>query len=337
MLAAVSIVAAGLTGCATPASDADTLARRLVAAWQAGDRQGFIAALGPEAVRGEALWGSWRSLSSVRLETAGPLVRVRWRVAGERRDVVDEFRIEGAPAVRLAPVGRRPLWFDRPLDVLADGGATLLVTAGLPDAARAAWLRAASDAVDRLRRAALSPWLDAWDGTLVVAVAADALAFARATGLTVGLEQTAAATVQDAPDAAPRVVVNPVALALGTDDATSLLVHEGVHAVTGSSAHWSAPTWLAEGLAESVACVDDPDRAARNVALARRGGGVPDIDARAAPDEARYARAQLAYEACVARWGRPALHGWLVDWAAATHPTDADVAEAYLDRLLSLP
>lgn len=337
LLAAVPVVAAGLAGCAAPASDPAALAGRLVTAWQAGDRQGFVAALGSEAVRGAALWGSWRALGAVRLEAAGPVVRVHWRVDGERRDAVDEFLVADAPGVRLEPVGRRPVWFDEALGVVADGGATLLTTPGLSDAARSAWLRAASDAVARLGRAALSPWLQAWDGTLVVVVPADALAFARTTGLREGLEQTAAVTLHDAPDAAPRVVLNPVVLGLRASEASGLLVHEGVHAVTGSSARWSAPQWLAEGLAEAVACAGDADRAARNLALARgSGGGVPAIDARAAPDEAEYARAHLAYEASVARWGRPVVHGWLVDWASA-HPTEAELGDAYRDRLLSPP
>lgn len=318
-------------------------AARLVAAWDEGDRTGFVAALGSEAVRAESLWDGWRALSSVRLVAdpapagdGGVGVRVHWRVAGEQREVVDTVVVHGGTPVRLAPgPGARPVWFDHRIESVVAGGASLLVAPGLPDAVRAAWLAAASEAVDRLRHAPLAPWLDGWDGVLVLVVPADALDFARTAGLASGIATTAAVTVQPTPDAAPRVVLNPDALGLSGNDRVGLLVHEGVHAVTGSAARWPAPQWLAEGLAESVACGDDPARGERNVALALRGGGVPVIDAAQPPDEAAYARAQVAYEGCVARWGRGVLHGWLTQWDAS-HPGDAEIAAAYDARLLSL-
>lgn len=359
--------AGGAASAGADAPDAVTLAGALTSAWRTGDRAGFVAALGPEAVRAAAMWDTWADLAAVTLQPeaeagadGGVRLVVRWDAAGWGRWVSDAVTIyggtgsggtgsggtgsggtgsgatgSGRTGPRLAPGaqpgggGRRPVWFDRRLAVATDAGATLLAASITDAATRQAWLTATSDAVVRLHRAPLEPWLAHWDGTIVVVASADPLDFARTTGLGAGAETTAAVTLQPTPDAAPLVVVSPAALSLPISELTSLLVHEGVHAITASSASWSGPQWLAEGLAESVACLDDPVRAARNVALARRGGGVPRIDPATAPDEAAYARAQVAYEASVERWGRATLHGWLTDWRAAPHASDAEFDEAY--------
>lgn len=321
----------GVAGCGVPTVAPDAAAdlpRRVVAAWEAGDRTGFVAALGGDAVRAAALWDAWRALGTVRVVAAAAGVRVHWRVAGERRESVDTLVVRGSPQPRLAPsAGPRPPWFDHRLEVVTDGAVALLATPGLDAAARAGWLSAASEALERLRDAPLAPWRPSWDGMLVLVAPADALHFARTTGLVEGLGATAAVTLQPWPDAPARVVVNPDALRLAGAERVGLLVHEGVHAITGSAARWDAPQWLAEGLAESVACAGDTARTRRNLLLARRGGGVPTIDPGREPDEAAYARAQLAFEACVERWGRDAVNSWLVAWDASAHPEVADLED----------
>ena len=317
------------------ASDAAAaLAAALESAWRARDERAFVAALASGTVRARAVWGSWLALSAD-VAAEGAVLSVRWRAAGESRDTVDRVAVRER-GVLEPPVGPRPVWFDHPVEVATRGGATVLGASGTDRAGLEAWADAASGAVGRLRDAALSPWLERWEGTLVVVLPADALHLARLTGVWQGLDATAAITVQHASDVPPRVVLNPAASALGVAERTSLLVHEGVHAITGSAARWDAPRWLAEGLAESVACAADADRAARNLALARGGGGVPVIDPASAPDASAYARAQLAYDACVDAWGRDSVHGWASGRDVAPPPGDVEIEQAYAARLLRL-
>lgn len=308
----------------------------MAAAWAAGDRPGFVAALSPgETRRAEVMWDTWLSLAQVRV-TAGALggsgLAVSWSLPGERVGCTDVVTVAVSDAgPRLVPGARWPLWWSHPVDVASTrvslaagasdadapaasngtasgstgtasgstgtasgsngsasgstgtasgsngsaseraGWVSVLAAPAVAATDRRAWLMAAASAVERLGRAELAPWLSAWDGALVVAIPSDAYEFARVSGVTAGVAATGAATWQNRGEAA-RIVVNPAAVGrLSVAEATSLLVHEGVHAVSGSS--WRVPgdpraQVLAEGLAESVACAEDSARRAANAALA---------------------------------------------------------------------
>lgn len=331
----------------TAASDADgaRVVDRLRATLSAGDRAGFVAtASAPMRTRAAVLFDNWRALSSVQLDHdptpdggPGDLV-VRWRAGDEVRPGENRLGLvvsrTGASRegelVDLSDEGRHAAsWAHDPV-VVARRGPVAVVSA-VPDRAHAL-LDAASWAATRLVEAGLDGF--GWDGSLVVEVPADLLGFgrmARSSGPVAGL---AAVSLSSTPDAGYRVIVNPSST-LAPDDLRGVLLHEGVHVVT--RAMWrTAPLWVAEGLAESVATAHWPAQADRNAALVRRAaasGGLTlptghQLRAEGDEGDTAYAVAQAAVEAMAGRWGETRVHAWVADWTAGDRPDEAALTAA---------
>lgn len=347
-----------MAGCSSPssapssgASGPDAAASEVAAAWNAGDRAAFESAFAPLAdARAQAglVWDNLTLLARVRLSEAAGHLRVAWSVGGEAAAATHTLaprRMQGQ-VVAWDPVGPRPLWLEAALVVDVSGPAALLSTAGMDPGARARWADAARAAVRAVAEAGLGPAASGWDGTLVVEVPADLAGFVRVSGLRDGFAEAGAVTRLDAPDAAPRVVVNPVSTRdLSGEGALVLLTHEAVHAAIRSP--WSsAPLWVVEGLAESVAASASGAHAARNLALARayvEQAGVPEMPpsfaeltgGRPDPDTA-YALAALAVAALGDRYGRERVLAWVADWSAADRPSQEELVNAYAEALGAL-
>jgi len=138
------------------------------------------------------------------------------------------------------------------------------------------------------------------------------------------------------------VVVNPAALDYPDAEVGPLVLHEAVHAVTNACAP-SYPSWVVEGLAESVASgaypsvAKDDDQAARDY---RAAHGMPErlpdaAEFAADPDSQRtfYALARVAVNEAIARLGEGAAVRMLVSLEAAD---EARVTTWYLDAMRAL-
>lgn len=139
-----------------------------------------------------------------------------------------------------------------------------LTATGLDDANTAAWQRRISVAAGRIVAADLQP---GWNGELTVVLPATEADFTASTG--VGADEASAATT--CADGASTIVINPAILGAGDSWLLSTLVHEGVHAATGSACVPAGESlgWAREGLAESVAAAADPTTASRNHTLVK--------------------------------------------------------------------
>lgn len=334
-------------------------------AWLSGDRQAFVALFAPQArSHGALLFDNASLLGSFDLEpvsgtpgAAAERVRLTWRAGGEREAAVVDAEVTTSPdglvdAMRLAAGVHEPPWWRHPVSVVGpDGGSgdVWLVTTRDRASAAAPWLAAAEVAVGHLQAARLTPWEAGWDGTLVLEVPQDLLAFEA------GPDSVAYASLESG---AGRIAVNPTQIeGYGPDERVGLLVHEGVHVVTRSPGS-AAPLWAIEGLAESVATGVWAAQSAENLHLVLRagataagralGGGQADdrsgVRVALPTDEqlaeggltdrqVAYALAEVAVEGCFARWGRDRVLGWVDDWAAPGRPGTDEITRAYRDEL----
>lgn len=336
-MAAAAFACASLPGCAAPRAappatgpSASELAGRAARAWASGDPSAFGGLFVPGL--GDRLWETLRLLGATAVEGTAEGLRVTWPVPGGTAVVVQGLPCS-ASGGRLLPATRppAPVWVAGAVRVSTAPGAALVADATVDAAHAARWLAAAAEASALVGDAALGQAAEAWDGVLLVDLPAQQN-FSGVAGLGAGQASgTQAATIMDAAGSAPRVVGNLAAEPAGAALRT-LLVHEGVHAATRAAVS-AAPLWLVEGVAESVACATDPAARARGAELIRgapRPSALPtraDLDA---PDAERaYAFAALAADAAIARWGRPAVMGWLADWGRAARPSDAELAACF--------
>lgn len=329
-----------LTACG-PKRGADQLAADLAAALARGDQQAFVACFGGSAApTAERLWANWAGLAAVEPRWEGSALRVSWRAPGERHAAEETLGValDGGRIGALSPTGPAPLWLPERLAVRSAPGAALLAAAAIPDADALVWLQAAAEASGLVAAAGLGPAARSWDGTLVVGLPATPEAFAATSGLPSGqAAATQAATVMATASSAPRVTVSRAgSAALDEAGRRALLVHEGVHVATRSAVS-AAPLWLVEGVAESVTAGVDPATRARNAALLDVAPRPRELPTRSelsgAAADIAYAWAAVAVDAAIARWGRPAVMGWLADWAAPDRPAEAAFATTFLASL----
>lgn len=149
------------------------------------------------------------------------------------------------PAVpRAEPAALQPIETD---------AGTLLAPADIDPAERTAWLARLTRTVDTLGEADFGALDDDWDGRLVVELPATVDDYTALAGADAG----EAAAVTRCVDGASSVTINPQVEAEEPGYLDGLLLHEAVHAATGSGCT-DAPLWIEEGLAEWFAAQHDP-------------------------------------------------------------------------------
>lgn len=340
---------ASLAGCAPPAgprerSSTPELASDLSNALRTANAARFAGIFTPDA-EGRRLSGLlWRNLIAlgvIDLTAQGDALVVEWCGPGEILGAVEQvvpWLVDGR-IVRLAPRGpARPLWLAEPITMLPGDQVGVIVGGSSAGSDARGLLTAAERAVHLLATSELRAAVTSWDGSLVVGVPSTLDALAAVTGLGADVAaRTQAVTVMASADSAPRIVLNRLAIAgLSTDELTTVLVHEGVHVVLRTPT-LRAPLWLSEGLAESVAAASDRATKLRNDGLVRsspRPTALPTAAELNGPDAARaYALSAHAVDAATARWGRPAVLYWLLDWTAPERPTEAELTATYLASL----
>ena len=325
---------------------------RLADAFAARDRAGFLA-LFTDRMQSQAgvVFDNWGRLSSVRVQAGEPAtgdgarqIAVAWRAGSEGLAVTHRLRAEASggliDALR-ADAGPAPVWLRHPVGVRSAEGACLIASdRWAPEAG--AWLDAATAAAARARGAGLDAWPSAAGGVLVVELPADITEFRALAGSGGSPAGTGAYTLAAGTGEALHVVVNAAAAqAWSAEDRAGVLTHEAVHAATGSPVS-TAPLWLVEGLAESVATASWPAQDAANarlVAEAARSASPPTslpgdagLLAPGAAASGAYALAELAVEAAMAHWGRARTLGWIAGWPDGA-PTTAELTSAYLAEL----
>ena len=130
---------------------------------------------------------------------------------------------------------------------------TLFAPAELGTDERQEWLERLARVATILETTDLGA-LDAdWDGRLTLELPADAAGYAALAGS--GGQQSAAVT--RCSDGASRITLNPRVGSLEAGYLDTLLLHEAVHAATGSACT-DRPLWIEEGLAEWLAIQHDP-------------------------------------------------------------------------------
>jgi hypothetical protein len=221
-------------------------------------------------------------------------VQVTTRFDGDRRTATEVLTLELADdgAIRgTVDAGERPIWALEATTVTPATHGTVL-SSGLSVQARRTWVARLDQASVAVAQAGVLTAGNDWDGGLVVELPADALGFTEITGGSA----TDTAAITTCSSGTPRIVVNPVAQAQGTDYLSATLVHEAVHVATESPCK-TGVAWVVEGMAESVAAANDPATAAANAKLVRaylRQHGIPDQLPVTLETQTDYALAQLA-------------------------------------------
>lgn len=317
-------------------------------AWASRRQDDFARLFAPDARAQELaalLWSNWIALGvdDVADESGGRL-RVRWHVSGERGVALEDavLQFAGGSVSGARPLGSAaPLWLVEPISHgatgMSDRTASVVGARGIPTNRFQDWATAAVEASRIVAGAGLGAAASSWDGLLVVELPSGPAAFAAVSGLGAAAASTAAVTLMASPESAPRIVGNLAATSTqGVPELRTLLVHEGVHAAVRSAVS-TAPLWVSEGLAESIAAGSDPATRARNLALttaARRPTALPSqADLGGADAPTAYALAALAVDAAIGRWGRATVMGWVADWTGAGRPSDSELAAAYLAAL----
>lgn len=132
---------------------------------------------------------------------------------------------------------------------IATAGGTLYVSDGIGSADKGSWTTRLEWAAGVLKATHLGALDDDWDGRLNVELLTDPAWYRRLAGQ----DASAAAAVSRCDADTVRITVNPRILSAGAEYLDSLLLHEGVHAATGSPCTPGGPLWVKEGLAEWVA------------------------------------------------------------------------------------
>jgi hypothetical protein len=192
-------------------------------------------------------------------------VVVTWRLTGDDGQVQQQLWLTWVPEggraqlagtidgpVPATPV-QQPIWWLGPVTARVAGPIT--VVAG-PGQSLDYWLPLVSRAAAEVTARLPGPVAADWTGRVVVELPAAARDFAAVLGQPAGRYAAIAAVTLRAgegPRPALRIVVNPRARELASDDELAEIIrHEVVHVATRSPDS-SSPTWAVEGLAEWVA------------------------------------------------------------------------------------
>lgn len=250
----------------------------------------------------------------------GALAVVLALVAGCGTPVAEPVLVPSADPVALQPID-------------TDAG-TLLAPAGIDPSRRTAWVDRMTRTIATLGAAGLGPLDDGWDGRLLVELPATADDYAELAGAD-GHE--AAAVTRCVAGASP-ITINPRIVTEKPDYLDGLLLHEAVHAATGSACT-DAPLWVEEGLAEWLTAQYDPASQQANqqwLAHALTAGlpsGLPEDAAftgTATQLSASYALAVFAVGTTVERLGHERAMAY---FAAPDDATTARITQWYLDGL----
>lgn len=256
------------TGCgAAPVpSAAPDQAQRLNAALAQGE--GAFAALFNSPLTGTAWYAVLHEADAHFAGTAQPdTVDVQTQFSGDRGVATQTIALRLAADGTIdgsVDTGPRPLWALGKTELTAAAHGTVL-SSGLDESQRKSW----SQRLDRASAAVsgagvLTPAND-WNGGLVVELPADSAAFTATTGSPA--DDTAAITT--CASGTPRIVVNPVAFAQGSQWLQATLTHEAVHVATDSPCH-NGTAWVVEGVAEDVAAMSDPATAKADAVLVKK-------------------------------------------------------------------
>lgn len=148
-----------------------------------------------------------------------------------------------------SPPASSPVETADTLTPITTAGGTLYISAGIGSADEASWTTRLTWATEVLKGTELGGLDDHWDGTLSVELLTDPAWYRRLAGQ----DASAAAAVSRCEHGAVTITVNPRILSAAAEYLDSLLLHEGVHAATGSPCSPEGPLWVKEGLAEWVA------------------------------------------------------------------------------------
>ncbi len=237
------------------------------------------------------------------------------------------------PATETAPSPRETL------QVTDSAFGRLLAPASLRPEQRRAWLERIERTSATLAGAELGPLDDDWDGVIVVELPATQRDYTVLAGG--GSDQAAAVTRCDGEESP--ITVNPAVEAAAEEYLDALLLHEAVHAATGSACR-PTPLWIEEGLAEWLtvqhsATAERENREWLDHRLAAAGlpSGLPQDSAfrgSAAELSGAYALAVAAVATAVEHLGREAAMAY---FAAPDDRTTELIADWYLSRLRERP
>ncbi|MEV6396380.1 hypothetical protein AB0M39_16635 [Streptomyces sp. NPDC051907] len=373
---AVLLSASGCTSSETSGTDVRAVQRLLdsrAAAVLSRDRDGFLAALAPEAGRLRAAQlKQLQSLADVPLSSweyrVGKVVRQGARAVAE---VELRYRIDGydtapAAAARSVELEEREDGWRLTADRAARGGPQLLWEQGDVDAVRGSHslvlgvgqtrqrLRALAASADRAAPAVSEAWREKWAGRVVILVPPSLQAMGALLGApAAGYRGIAAVTTGEtgAPGTSPadRVIVNPEAYqVLGGFGQSVVLTHETTHVATRAHTSAATPLWLSEGFADWVAYRGtgySAKQAAPELLRAVRRGETPaalpaDGDFSFGGDSGRLARAYeggwLACELIAEAWGEDRLRTFYRAVGAGRHRAGA-VEKAMVEILGTTP
>ncbi|MGC3954001.1 MAG: hypothetical protein QM804_07085 [Propionicimonas sp.] len=211
---------------------------------------------------------------------------------------------------------------------------TVYAPADLDGDARRAWLERLRRTVGILADTDLGPADDDWDGRLAVELPQTSADYAALAG-PAGAE--AAAVTRCLGDGS-RITINPAVRDTGADYLDALVLHEAVHAATGSACR-PAPLWIEEGLAEWLTVQHHPAAAQTNQQWLTRelAGGLPSglpedaaFQGTAEQVSGGYALAVFAVDTAIGRLGQARAMAY---FAAPDEPTTRQLTGWYLDGL----
>ncbi|MDR1767879.1 MAG: hypothetical protein LBR32_05545 [Propionibacteriaceae bacterium] len=239
-------------------SDFAALAEDLTTTLEAKDEPGFAANFADSTMAQELAQRWYGNLSQVSVATFGTddegSLEVTWAVPASQAPAVHKVvphlaKVDGRAVIMDAMyTDDPPIWyFD---DVSVDNSSTVSLIASETVSAdqRQAWLKRAAKAVKTVKKAGLGMLAQDWNDRLVVEIPRNTRDFQ----LLVGIDPKLSGAATECEGGAIRVVVNPASLQLPDEQAEALIVHEAVHAATGSPCEDSGALWASEGLAESV-------------------------------------------------------------------------------------
>lgn len=345
-LFAFCLLVSGLAGC-SPVAEAPTLTRQetLTQALARGDASAFAAQFAPgTTVVVGRLYDNLVQVRPVVFSGTDADTIVDWTLGGRSASI--RLRLLTDPAGRISSIlasEQTPLWLGNGVTVFERGRVTILAATSAER-----WLDVADRAADDLVRTPLGPLAAGWDGRLVVELPATQQGLAALVHEPdLATAQVGGVTFAEGDASGPlRIALGPTLLRATDAEKRATLVHEGVHLATAAPRR-TAPVWVTEGLAESIAVSTDPLLAGqrRRRLLEALATGLPT----SLPDDAAFAgdaeRVRLAYdlagvavEALIEHEGREAALRDLAAWSGSgtTARKPADVLPWYRARLAAL-